>query len=205
MRLLIPIFLSLFHIACTTSPASTYISEEELNDSTSNINIAELVTLKKGTTYRFYIPSAFTSDPKGPNIDTLLSTNYLSLEDGNFEAKFYTNENGDKFLAINGLVSNEKCLAYFCFILQQNENGIPSSQFESIFPNLSAHSFYKFGDKYLNQLEGDEQTIFSGYRLDLSKTDSLGVQFMFCNQKNSVNSAFLNNNGKIIYKNFVKL
>ena len=205
MKIYLPFIFALILSACKLSSSPKFISEEELNDTASTINVAELVTLKKAKTYRFYIPSAFTSDPRGPNIDTLLSSNYLRFDNGDFEAKFYADENGTEFLAINGVLSSENCLGYFCFILKQNENGIPTNKFESIFPKLSAHSFYDFGDKHLSQFEGDEQTIFSGYRLDLNKADSLGVQFMFCNQNNSINSEYLNSSGKIIYKNLVEL
>lgn len=205
MKNYIPLFLFLFLVACNSAATPKFIREADINDPDSTINVEALVTLKKAKTYRFYIPSAFMSDQTIPAIDTSLSSNYLLLKNGNLEAKFYKDEFGNELLAINSIRMGEKCKQYFSYILQQGSAPQEMNQFETVFPNLSAHSFYEFGDKFLNQLEGDEQTAFAGYHLDLSKADSLGVQFMFCNENNSVNTEFLNSNGKIIYKGFVEL
>jgi hypothetical protein len=204
MRLL-PLLFVLAITACNTNNSSNYLSEEELNDSTSTINIEALVTMTKAKTYRFYIPNIYTLNIKGPTIDTILSSNYLSLNDGKFIATLYADEAGNKLTAINRFVSTELCIQYFSSILKNDSNGIPVNIFEEAFPNLSAYSFYDFEDKFLKQLEGDEETAFAGYRLNLSKADSIGVQFMFCNKKNSVNSDFMNENGNIIFKNYNKL
>lgn len=137
-------------------------------------------------------------NPNG-NYQDSLTQNYWAYNNQDFEAKINNNES---LIAINNKLANGDCIDYKSFLLEKDNNGNWINVFDKIFPELNIYSFYSFGDKRVNQLEGDEKTVFAGYKFHFDKMDSLGVQFMFCNKNSKESTEKLNTNGKIIYKAF---
>lgn len=197
MRLWTPIIISLLVIACSQHRGQE--AELILPDSADSIAIEHGSVLEKAENYRFYIPGIFTHNFK-TDIDTSVSTNFLNIGNGKLLAKKYFKE-GQEYTAITfQYVSSEQGIEKSAsHILTRNEEGDLVDVMNIIFPELDVYAFYDFSDKALKQLEGDEQTVFAGYQLDLSKEDSLGVQFMFCNKKDSFNTQLLNDVGVVKY------
>ncbi|MCB0510123.1 MAG: hypothetical protein H6579_08705 [Chitinophagales bacterium] len=128
-----------------------------------------------------------------------IETNYIALKEESFEARLYTDSEGS-FIAINHAEDKDNCTWHKAFLLRKNEKNIWEDQFDSFYPNLSLYSFYTFEDEETKQFEGDEETVFAGYHFDLSSSESLGIQFMFCNLRDQGNTQSLNLNAHRIYK-----
>lgn len=128
-----------------------------------------------------------------------LNESYCAYNNADFEAAINESKS---LIAINNNIKNDVCYEYKSFLLQQNEVGEWKDVFEILYPDLNIYAFYGFEDKQVGQFEGDEKTVFAGFKFHFDKADSIGVQFMFCNLSNAANTKKLNEEGKVIYKAF---
>lgn len=175
----------------TTAVDSTQVVNEKMAVENQN-------TLVQAKKYRFLIPGEFCVALDGQFVDTNLVSNYLNLNNGQFIAKQYLIEDA-LYWAVQNKLDNQHCAMYDSHILTRDENGNFIDVFGDLMPDISLYSFYDFGDKQVSQLEGDEETFFAGYQYHFEKDDSLGVQFMFCNGRDSVDTYQLNENGKQLF------
>lgn len=174
-------------------PESPKVETEEPVEILTEENQAEI----KG--YHFYIPGEHIQDGEGVVIDTVCEENHLELFGGALEACLLYNADSIQFLALSQRYAKGQCNQYQAQILEMLESNDYRDVTEDYFPELDVYAFYEFGDSRLSQFEGDEQTVFSGYQFDFSIEDSLGIQFMMCNQKNPEDSKYLNKTGKAIF------
>jgi hypothetical protein len=197
MRLWIPVIISFFIMACTQDlPKEGELIKANSIDST---DIMDGPILEKASLYRFYIPGIFTHNFK-EDIDVSTEENTLSVDNGQLVAKKYRYKE-QELTAISFEYSSPEqgIIKSASHLLSRDENGDLVDLMDEVFPELDVYAFYGFKDKKLKQLEGDEQTVFAGYHLDFSKTDSLGVQFMFCNKKDPADTDSLNMDGVVRY------
>lgn len=183
MKALLTILLlsTCFFQACQTpkQPANSNLTEENLS-AIDETNIS----------YHFQIPAIYSYTNLA--LDSNIVNNQWITLNGNWEAKLYENSGGDIFVALNRQIQETACVRYEAVLLINNEN-----VFEKFYPSIDIYSFYSFEDKKLQQFEGDEQTIFSGYRFDFQE-DSLALQFMLCKENNLQTSIMLNkSDGKL--------
>lgn len=197
MRLWTPIIMSFLLVAC--SQYSGQEAELILPDTADSTALEHGAVLEKAENFRFYIPGIFTHDFKN-DIDTSVADNFLNVGNGKLLAKKYFRGEQEYTAITFQYVSTEQGIKKSAsHVLTRNEEGDVVDVMSTLFPELDVYAFYDFEDKALKQLEGDEQTVFAGYQLDLSKEDSLGVQFMFCNKKDSFNTQLLNDVGVVKY------
>lgn len=204
MKKLFFIYLSILLFACNNnqdykiSEADQQIALEAANKivKEKNLNIDSFLLKTIDKKFITYKTNEIDKSLISMNID------YLSFNNKAFEAKLLKTTQNDSIIAINNIIEDVNCNNYEAFILKQDINGEWHDVFESLYPDLSIYSFYGFEDKQVGQLEGDEKTVFAGYKFHFDKADSLGVQFMFCNLNSVKNTKKLNENGKIIYTSF---
>jgi hypothetical protein len=154
--------------------------------------------------YHFYITGDLIQDGVGVLYDTISPVNYLELLGGALIAKLYWDSDSVQFLAITQRYAKGPCNYYRSDLVYMKENSKYQNVTDNYFPALDVYSFYDFEDAQLKQFEGDEQTVFSGYRFDFITDDALGIQFMFCNQQDPKNTQSLNGAGKTLYIPFGK-
>ena len=196
MRLILPIIASLLVFACSQQPQIE--AEQIVENTTDSLEVFEGSTLKKAESYRFYIPGIFTNNFKQA-IDTNVPKNFLNVNNGQLIAKKYWYNEQELTALSYDYKSDQGIERSASHLIVRDEKGDIVDVMDAIFPEMDVYAFYDFGDRHLKQLEGDEQTVFAGYKLDLSKTDSLGVQFMFCNKMDAADTDSLNADGVVKY------
>lgn len=195
MRLVFISYLLLL-MACQSTPVST-----PKNESVSPVTqvVAETQSPQEAG-YHFYIMGENIQDGDGVLFDTISPVNELSLLGGNLNARLVWDIDSVQYLALSQRYGKDHCFYYRAEILEMLESNEYRDVTEQFFPELDVYAFYDFSDQAVKQFEGDEQTVFAGYRFDFSKADSLGIQFMFCNQQDPADSKLLNKNGQVIYR-----
>ena len=197
MRIYLTVIIGLFMMACSSETKKEgELIVENKKDSTT---IVAGPVLAKAEKHRFYMPAIFTHTFK-EDVDVSVDENFLSVDEGQLVAKKYW-YNGQEITAITFayMSPDQNMMRNASHVLGRNENGDIVDLMDAVFPEIDVYAFYSFKDKALKQLEGDEQTVFAGYKLDLSKDDSLGVQFMFCNKKDEADTDSLNKDGVVRY------
>lgn len=150
------------------------------------------------------IPNEFILVERQENGDgnDQLTSNYITYNDNAFEAKLFQDSLNNDLIAINNKLEKKTCFEYKSFLLKQDENGSWQNVFDEYYPDLNIYSFYKIEDKKIGQFEGDEKTVFAGYKFHFDETASLGLEFMFCNLNSLERTQKLNENAEVIYKKF---
>lgn len=195
MRLILLTVLGVLMYSCQQASEQA----EEASEITSSEEKIGQETLEP---YLFYIPGEYLIPPQDTLINVRHAENYFNSPEWGIEAKNYWDSDSTWYVALNRKDFDGTCWFYEALLLHMKESNTYEDVREYFFFQLNAYDFYTFEDRPLMQLEGDEETYFSGYRWDLSQDDELGIQFMFCNAKDSVNTYELNQAGKVIYYEF---